>query len=324
MQELFKVAHLALNTCLAVKPGEEVLIVTDEPLEEIGKTFYQAAKELKAQAQLIYMLPRANHGEEPPQAVAQAMQAAQVVVIPTSKSLSHTRARREACKKGARIASIPDSTPEMLIRALDVDYVAMARECEQYARFLSEGCRVYLSTPAGTELTFSIDGRQGYPDTGLYTAPGSFGNLPAGEASIAPVEGTAEGILVIDGALAGWGLLEDPVRLEVRGGEVVKVSGGDAAAWLEEILKRYGRPARNIAELGIGLNPKAQVTGKVLEDEKVRGTVHIALGDNMSMGGKVEAPSHLDGVLLKPTLEIDGVVILEEGRLIAPGKASQV
>ncbi|WP_297199794.1 aminopeptidase [Thermanaeromonas sp.] len=309
MEELMRVVHLALNTCLAVKPGEEVLVVTDEPLEEIGKSFYRAARELGAEALLLSLPPLVKRGE-PPQGVAQAMQAAQVVVMPTSKSLSHTRARRQACQAGARIVSLPGATVEMLVRALDVDYEKMATECRYYAQLLTEGRRATLYTPAGTELTFSLEGRQGYVDSGLYTVSGSFGNLPAGEACIAPVEGTAEGILVIDGSLSGWGLLEEPLRLEVRRGEVVAVAGGRAAIWLEEQLNSYGRTARNIAELGIGLNPRAQLTGKVLEDEKVRGTVHIALGDNLSMGGKVEAPCHLDGVLLEPILEIDGQAIL--------------
>lgn len=313
MTKLLKVAHLALQTCLAVKAGEQVLVVTDEPLQEIGESFYQAAKDAGAEALLLYMLPRANHGQEPPEAVAQAMKVAQVVVIPTSKSLSHTQARREACRAGARIATLPDATVDMLVRTLEVDYEKMAAECRHYAQILTEGSRVELYTPAGTELTFSLTGRQGYPDTGLYAAPGSFGNLPAGEASIAPVEETAEGILVVDAALAGWGVLEEPLRLQVRKGEVVEVAGGRAAAWLEKIFHRYGPAARNIAELGIGLNPRAQITGRVLEDEKVRGTVHIALGDNMSMGGRIEAPSHLDGVLLKPTLIIDGQTVLQEG-----------
>ncbi|WP_258358755.1 aminopeptidase [Moorella sulfitireducens] len=305
MPDLASACCLALTECLAVTSNETVLIVTDTDLQPVGEAFFAAARELKAEAAIITMLPRDNHGQEPPPVVAAAMRESQVVVLATSRSLSHTRARREANTAGARIASLPGATADMLERTLAVDYKALAADCEHYASLLTSGREVHLTTPAGTDLTFSIAGRPGHPDTGLYTRPGSFGNLPAGEAYVAPVEGTARGLLVIDGALAGIGILEKPLRIKVEAGQAVAVSGGREARLLEEIFNRYGPASRNIAELGIGLNPLARLTGNVLEDEKVRGTVHIALGDNSTFGGQVEAPSHLDGILLRPRLKVD-------------------
>ncbi|QGP91553.1 Thermophilic metalloprotease [Neomoorella glycerini] len=310
MPDLASACRLALAECLAVRAGDTVLVVTDTVLQTIGDAFFQAARELKAEAAIITMLPRDNHGQEPPAMVAAAMRQSQVAVLATSRSLSHTRARREANAAGARIASLPGATADMLERTLAVDYTALTADCEHYAAILTRGREVHLTTPAGTDLTFSIAGRQGHPDSGLYRQPGSFGNLPAGEAYIAPVEGTAAGLLVIDGALAGIGVLEKPLRLKVEAGQAVAVSGGREARLLEDIFTRYGPASRNIAELGIGLNPLARLTGNVLEDEKVRGTVHIALGDNSTFGGQVEAPSHLDGILLMPRLRVDGQQIL--------------
>lgn len=300
----------ALTECLAVKKGERVLVITDTVLQEIGEAFFRAAVELETEGALMTMLPRANHGQEPPAMVAAAMKEAVVAVLVTSKSLSHTRARREANAAGSRIASLPGATADMLGRTLAVDYRALARDCEYYASLLSEGRGVHLTTPAGTDLTMSIEGRLGHPDNGVYSSPGEFGNLPAGEAYIAPLEGTAEGWLVIDGAMAGLGVLEEPLRLKVEKGRVVEVTGGRAAAVLEEIFNCCGPESRNIAELGLGLNPLAIITGNVLEDEKVRGTVHIALGDNSNFGGCVEVPCHLDGILLNPRLMIDGKQVL--------------
>ncbi|MGI9861114.1 aminopeptidase [Moorella naiadis] len=310
MPDLTPSCRLALAECLAVKAGEQVLIVTDTDLQPLGEAFFQAARELGAEVVYITILPRANHGQEPPAMVAAAMLKSQVVVLVTAKSLSHTRARRAANDAGARIASLPGATADMLVRTLAVDYQAMAVDCERYAAILTRGQEVHLTTPAGTDLTFSIAGRQGQPDTGLYRQPGDFGNLPAGEAYIAPVECTARGTLVIDGALAGFGSLKEPLRLQVEHGRVVAVAGGETATALKEMLDRYGEASRNIAELGIGLNPLAKLTGNVLEDEKVKGTVHIALGDNSTFGGQVEAPSHLDGILLRPSLSVDGQQVL--------------
>jgi leucyl aminopeptidase (aminopeptidase T) len=316
MKELIGAARLALKTCLGVRPGEDVLVVTDDALRDVGEGFYLAAKEIGAEAVLLTMRPREISGAEPPAVVAEAMKAARVVVVPTSKSLSHTRARRAATEKGARIATLPGATKEMLVRALNVDYQEMAGECTRFAGMLTDGAEALLTSPSGTHLSFSIAGRRGYPDAGIYTGPGSFGNLPAGEACIAPVEGTAEGVLVIDGSLAGWGLLEEPLTLQIRGGQAVEARGGRAADWLVDVWRRYGEPARLVAELGVGFNPRAAVTGKVLEDEKAKGTAHIALGDNMSMDGHNEAPVHLDGVIRRPTLILDGRIVMDKGEPI--------
>jgi leucyl aminopeptidase (aminopeptidase T) len=162
----------------------------------------------------------------------------------------------------------------------------------------------------------SLAGRTGNADTGVYHNPGDFGNLPAGEAYIAPLEGTANGVFVVDGAMAGAGHLGERIKINVRDGYATDIEGGAAAAALQQMIDPLGRLARNIAELGIGTNEKARITGTVLEDEKVMGTIHIALGDNSHMGGTVAVPSHLDGIVLAPTVVVDGVTIMESGKLI--------
>ncbi len=310
MSKLAAACRRALVECLALRSDEPVLVVTDTALHGIGEAFFEAARELQAEAVLMNILPRANHGQEPPSMVSSALRQAAVGVLATSKSLSHTRARKAANEAGARVASLPGVTAPMLERTLTLDYPAMAEECKYYAAILTEGKKVRLTTPAGTDLSFSIAGRQGHADTGIYNQPGDFGNLPAGEAYIAPVEGTAAGWLVIDGSMAGIGSLEQPLRVKVRDGQAVEVTGGREAHLLEKIFADWGPESRNIAELGLGLNPAAQICGHTLEDEKVKGTVHIALGDNSTFGGRVEAPVHLDGILLNPRLLIDGRRIL--------------
>jgi leucyl aminopeptidase (aminopeptidase T) len=314
--KLLRASDVVLKDCMAVKPGETVLIIVDAPKKAIGEALFLRAKEIPAEAMLLEMLPRENHGVEPPQAVAEAMKAADVVIIPTSKSLSHTYARREANDRGARIATMPDITVEMMERTLASGYTEIAGRVLHYANLLSQADQVQITTPAGTDLSFSMAGRPGHADTGLVHSPGDFSNLPAGEAFGAPVEGTASGRLVVDGSMASIGRITSPIVMEVEDGYVVSVNGEAEAEKLEAILARYGRDARNIAELGIGLNDFAQLTGNALEDEKVLGTVHVALGDNSTFGGTVSVPSHLDGILLKPTLTIDGTVIIEEGRLM--------
>ena len=314
--DLRRAARTALRQCMGLESKEICLIVTDTPLRSIGMIFWAEASELGAEAMILEMAPRQRNGEEPPRVVAEAMKSARVVLIPTSKSLSHTEARKEACKAGARIASLPGITEECMARTLVADYDAIAERSIDLAEVLSSGVRVHLTSARGTDLVMSIEGRIGYPDTGQYLTPGDFGNLPAGEAYIAPVEGTASGVLVVDGAMAGVGLLAEPLVLHVEDGYVSRIEGGEGKVLLEKVINGLGRDALNVAELGIGTNDLAVVTGKVLEDEKAMGTVHVAIGNNSGFGGKIKVQSHLDGILLSPTLEIDGKVVIQDGRYL--------
>lgn len=316
LKALDEAARIALSSCMGLQRGESVLVVTDEPQEEIGRAFYRVAKELGGEAMIVLMPPRSGNGVEPPASIAVAMKAADVVMMPTSKSLSHTRARKEACESGARVASMPGITAEMMARTLVADYQGVALVNARIAKVLTEGKRAHLTSPAGTDLTMSLEGRAGDPDSGIYREKGIFGNLPAGEVYTAPLEGTAEGLLVIDGAMSGVGIVDAPIRMKVEKGYAVSIEGGESAKKLLQLIEVHGKDARNIAELGIGTNPRAILTGLVLEDEKVLGTAHVAIGNNATFGGVVNVPSHLDGILLKPTLEVDGIFILKEGELL--------
>lgn len=315
MEKLEEAARIAIRNCLAVKRGEKVVVITDHPLTPIGRLLWEEAKNMGAEAIFVEITPRSSHGEEPPEPLPKLMMGADVLIIPTTRSMSHTKARREACKAGARCVTLPGIKEETFRRALNADYTQIAQLSESLAGLLTQGEEAEVLTPAGTKIGMSLKGRGGHADTGLVHRPGDFSNLPAGEAYIAPVEGTAEGVIFVDGAILDKGKIEEPIRLSVKAGYVEEISGGKLAETLESLIEPFGKPARNVAELGIGTNPKAKLVGSVLEDEKVLGTVHIAMGDNITMGGKVKVPSHLDGILLKPTLKIDGRLIMEDGEL---------
>ena len=199
---------------------------------------------------------------------------------------------------------------------MNVDYEHIAALSRRLADKLDAADDVHITTRLGTDLRFSIAGRKAESDGGLYHETGAFGNLPAGEASAGPVEGTASGRLVIDGSMATIGLLSEPLIYDIEGGIVQNISGGPEAAVLANTLEPYGQAARSLAELGIGTNSGALMTGNILEDEKILGTIHIAVGNNMSYGGSVDVPIHLDGVIQSPTVLLDGKAIMEEGSLL--------
>lgn len=315
-EEVYKASEVALKQCLGVKEGESILVITDEILRGIGLHIWLCARDLNTEAIYIEMLPRKMHGEEPPKPIAEAMKNVDVVVAPTSKSLTHTIAREEATKRGVRVATMPGITEEIFIRTMNVDYSYIQRVTDVVGDILDNGNTVRIESGNGTNLTFSIGGRKARRSSGILRNPGDWGNLPGGEAYIAPIEGSANGVAIVDGSMAGIGKLVNPIKIVFRDGYAIDIEGGDEANKLKQILLQYGQDARNLAEFGIGTNPGAKVSGIVLEDEKVMGTIHIALGNNFGFGGKVKAPIHLDGVILNPTVYIDGDMIMKEGRLL--------
>ncbi len=315
MTGLERASRIAIADCLGLKPGESLLVVTDDELAILGRALLEAARRITDRAMYLEFPAGGVPGSEPPPGVAEMMARVNVVVAPTSRSLTHTEARRSACAAGARVATMPGITEDTLVRCLDADVHRIARRAERVAEILTRGKTARVTSPAGTDVTLPIDGIRAIASTGLILEPGRFGNLPSGEAYLMPVEGAAEGIVVVDGAMAGLGVIEDaPIRIRVVGGRAVEVTGGEEARKLLDLMERAGPEARNVAELGVGTNDRARITGTILEDEKILGTVHVAFGNNASMGGTVKVPFHLDGVILAPTLVVDGEVLLEEGR----------
>jgi len=314
-QELKAAAGVALGQCLGVRPGEQVLIVTDPACLSVGQAIRQAAEEKGAEWLMMMMSPREVNGQEPPRAVAEAMRASEVCLLPVSRSLTHTVARREASEAGARIASMPGITEEIMARALGADYEAIRDLTGRLGSAMAASNEVRITTPAGTDLSLKIQGRPLIEDTGIYLEAGQWGNLPAGEVYVAPIEDSAQGRLVIDGSLAAIGVLSSPVTVEISDGRAASFSGGPEAGRLQEILDAAGPEGRNVAELGVGTNPSAKLVGNILEDEKVLGTVHVAFGANASFGGQIQVACHIDGVLLRPTLRVGKKELLSEGAL---------
>jgi aminopeptidase len=317
-RDLLNASIIALRDCLRLQKNESLLIVTDTELHQIGAALRAAALELGNDPIIMEMEPRSRDGEEPPAAVINAMMHSAVVVAPTARSLTHTAARREACRAGARVATMPGIRRETMIRCLGADYYSIADRTKRVTEMLTAGKLVHVTSRAGTDITLPIEGIKALASTGLIHAPGEFGNLPSGEAYLMPVESISSGVVVVDGSMAGIGSLagKKPITIRVEHGSAVEISGGAAAKTLREKLEPLGAKAFNVAEFGIGTNDAARITGSILEDEKVMGTIHIALGNNMSMGGTVDVPVHLDGLVKSPTVELDGVLLMDRGRLL--------
>ena len=308
---------IAIRDCMGAKKKEKILVITDEQKREIGFYLYENALRLGHKALYVEMKSGKQNGEEPPDEIAELMQKFDVVFCPTAKSLTHTNARRAASAKGVRVATFPGITEEVMIRGMNADYKKIAALSIKLKKILEKGKRIKVTAPAGTDISFEIAGRTAIASKGLFHKKGESGNLPTGETFLAPIEGTANGVFVVDGSMAGLGLIKNAgIKIEVKDGFATKIKGGKLASQLKLMLDGVGKMARNIAEFGIGTNDSAKLSGILLEDEKVMGTVHIALGNNVSMGGNVNVPLHLDGVIKQPTVYMDDKLLMKDGKLL--------
>jgi len=312
--DLDRAISAVVRDCLGVREGEEVLVVANPATADLGERLRNEARAAGAEAVLATMAERASHAGEPPRSIAEAMRAADVVFAPTVQSLSHTAARKAASESGARIATLPGVTEEMLARVMSADMEGLRRKGGAIADRLTAGAEARLTCPNGSALRIGIEGREAIPDAGELTAPAAFGNLPCGEGFIAPVEGTTNGTLVVDGTIAGVGIPGEPVELTIEDGHLVEAEGEEGTQ-LMELLTTHGEDGTNVAELGIGSNERAELTGNVLEDEKILGTAHVAFGASAAIGGTVQVPVHLDCVVMHAEVWVDGEPLLIDGKL---------
>ncbi|WP_135663561.1 aminopeptidase [Halorhabdus rudnickae] len=309
-------AETAVRQCMGLTPAESCLVVTDDKRRPIAEALYAVASEITDDAMVIQYPPGDQHGEEPPGAVAAAMAAADVVLAPTTKSVSHTRARTEANEAGARVATLPGITEDVFKTGLNVDYESIREHCVSMRESVRDADEIRVTSDQGTDITLAPGDREWQLDAGVVHEPGKMSNLPAGEVFLSPT--TADGTIVVTGTMAPHGLLDstEAIRIEVEDGYVTEIDDDVIRQQVAEAADVVGDDAYNLAEFGIGTNVGvSQLVGSVLLDEKAGGTVHFAIGDDAGFGGDTDAPIHLDGILRQPTVFADGERIdLPEGR----------
>ena len=314
--ELIQSAEKLVREVIGVKKEDKVLVVTDAEKLMVGKAFALSCRGLGAETVLAVLPLTGEHGNEPPATIAAAMKAADVVFAPTTHAITHTRARLDAFAAGARVVILRGVTADMMVKGgMTVDFHDLKEKTEKVAQILADADEITVTSEAGTDVTFSVAGRKAFSLDGFFHQDYGFAALPPGEAPTCPVEGTMNGSLVFDYSMDGIGKLSQPLKLEVKDGEAISVSGGiEDVQFLEKIFERDAT-ARNIAEFAVGTNPNARLIGNLAEDKKLAGTVHFAIGDNESLGGKVRSSIHLDGLMLKPTVLADKKLLVEKGKL---------
>lgn len=293
-----------LNTNLSFQPGDTILIVTDQAMRTPEAEIWLAGALKLTTPEKITLVTLSNlatSGQEPPPEVVVAAKAADITILQTSFSLTHTQVGKAAGQNGGRAASLPGVDLEMMQRLLIQDFTQLATLGTQLKTALEQAETLTITSPAGTNLTTQIRTSAVYNDSGLMQ-PGQIGNLPAGEVFFAPVLGSTQGVAVIDGSLADEPNLDQPIKVTIENGRAVSFKGGQAAKRLEQKLQAVGPEALTVAEIGLGTNRLASPIASIIEAEKAYGTAHIAFGNSSAIGGEVNVPIHLDGLLLSPTV----------------------
>ena len=306
-----KQSEIILKKCLKVKKNESVLIITDKKRKEIGTSIFLAAKKIAKEVKLVEIpIPKVS-GIEPPKEVAKEMLGYNVILAPTTQSITHTAATKDAVKNNARVATLPGINNRIMNESMLADYDKVEKFTLKILKKVKNSKAVRITSSSGTNLSFSVKHRKWLTDTGKIK---TFGNLPAGEVFVPPLEGTTNGKIVIDSFRDDEDVYApEGTKIVVKNGEAVEVSDKDSK--IAKLFKEIEH-GTNLAEFGIGTNYKAKIIGNILQDEKALGTCHIAFGSNFSMGGKIKAGMHLDLIIKNPTITINGKIIMKSGKLI--------
>ncbi|MDD2476465.1 MAG: aminopeptidase [Dysgonamonadaceae bacterium] len=307
-----------LETCLNLKPQENFLILTDTNKIDIAEMFALVGREMDAEVVLLIMAPRTCHGEEPPRIVSEAMKAADVIMAPTTFSVNHSNARKAASDAGARLIFMSDACYEVFLDgSLDIDFLVQHEIIQKVGTILGKANHIKISSKLGTDLTMDVAGRHPVIQTGICHEPGTISPPPCIEAAVAPIEGSTNGIIFIDGAIVPGGVCNKPIKIRFENGRIVAIEGEKEAEKLKSILEEYNDPNIYCAvEMGMGMNPKAKIgQGGPLEDEAEFGTMHIGIGNGITFGSSIRAKGHCDLVMRDAIIEIDGKILMKNKEL---------
>lgn len=306
-------------------PDDEVLIVTDTAQDEqLWTVLLKAARSMGIEP-TVQIIPEMRYTHnEPPKLVQEAMFNSDVAMFITTKPVIHSDACMEAQRRHIKLVGLEEISPTILRGgACSADYDFIYEEGTRLREKWTRGSRYHVTTPLGMDLEGSVEGRNGYFAVGrveeqpegidLYVV-----SFPDGEASIAPIEGTSNGTIVWDTTLHEVGRIDTPIEATVEDGYLTEIQGGHEADHLREFLESMEHPeAFALGEVAIGINPGAQITGRMREDKKARGYLHFAVGENTDVGGTIDAPTHIDGVVGNATLTIDDELIVKDGEIVA-------
>lgn len=313
--ETSAISRTIIDDVIGVESDDNVIVITDTGKLDVAEPIAAACRATGAMT-VIETMPRTDeHGNEPPETVIAAMHVADVIFTVTTNSITHTDGFRDALAEGARTAVFRGVTEDMFVAGgIDTDYERLREQTLAIRDVLDAADEAVVTSPAGTDVTLDLRGQPAFSLDGYcHEHNDNLAAYPAGESPTSPVSGT--GTVVVDYSMDSIGRLDTPIELTVEDGDVTAVDGGWEADELRETIDSADAGATNLAEFAIGTNPDARLVGNLAEDKKRLGTVHFAIGDDRTLDGDTQSSIHLDGLVRKPTVDLDGERILETGDL---------
>ncbi|MCF7800167.1 hypothetical protein K9M16_04170 [Candidatus Babeliales bacterium] len=320
-QSIKKGAKILVQECGRVTKTDKVLIIVDDQTKLIGELLSEIALSITQNTKLIISKNVNQHGSEPEEEIAELMKHFDIIFGLTKSSIAHTNARKDASAIGARYLSLPDYSFEQLSSpALEANFVRQAKIAYKIKKILDKGKIVNIKTDKGTDLDLLINGRIANFCPGFCALPGMLGSPPDIETNVAPVENKSNGVLVVDGSIPciELGLIKKDIKVIIKNGHIENIiCDGIQAEVLKNVFEKQNNlKTKVLAEFGIGLNPKAKLCGRMLEDEGCLGTIHFGFGSNSTIGGLNEVGFHLDFVIKKATVLIDDFLLIKGGDLL--------
>ncbi|MFQ5771990.1 MAG: hypothetical protein ACE5HX_15755 [bacterium] len=316
MPQFEKIFRIILKNSLRTKPQESLLIIAEESLSDLGEVFWNCAKKITKYSVLIKFSYKYLNDHGLPTPIYNSLIYADSVIVLTPKIVIETLFD-EARQNGTRIILLKNISKELMERSLETNYNLLANISRRLADIFTIGKTIHLTSPSGTDAKVNISSIKGFAETGLAFRAGDFTCLPAGEARVfLNKKNNIEGLIVLDRITGHKKPFSKPIMLKVHQGYISQIRGDKDAEQLRKDIRIFGKSGRKINELGVGTNENVALGNSALEDEKVSGTVHIALGQNQitKIHGKIT--QSIKGMILNPTLTIDGKLIIEDGKIL--------
>ncbi|MBW1962941.1 MAG: hypothetical protein JRJ04_15975 [Deltaproteobacteria bacterium] len=320
-----------------VQPGETVVLFSDSITNpHYPAAFLGAAKDLGAYVfelrvpffteKTRKIVRAASDNIIPPKGPLEAMKAADIVIDMSTVGWLYTNVHNEVLKSGTRTLMV--SQPPEVLRRLKPDE-AVKRRTLAAAEVLQRGKKLRLTSPAGTDLTFDKTGRKAMAQYGVSDIAGRWDHWPSGQVACAPIEGSAEGLLVIDVGdviLRINRYVSKPIRCEFNNGKISKIEGAVEAFLLREYMAAWEDDKAYIpAHVGWGTEHRAVWTelalpgrGGTMDAESYYGDILLGMGANyfIGLGGENVTQAHIDFCLRNCNFWVDDLQVIKEGNIV--------
>ena len=317
-----KFADVAIRKLVNPEEGKPLIVLADTTNDlQLAESLLAAAENAGADAQLI-IKPRSAPGmaTKPGPILSNAFKSAKYIVSICDDGFDASQAIQEAISNGTRILITKvDGIEKYILRAiLDVDIDTMIENANLCAKLWESTKICKVTCPNGTDISFNLSPRKSIVGDGALSRDGEIDFFPGAQVSIAPVEETINGKIVVDGSDNVNGLVFNSYEMIMENGIIKKIDGGSEGNKIIEWLSACKQEnIYHLCHFTVGLNPEAGISGNLVEDERKVAAVDFGFGyQSSAFNGNVgPCDYHMDVMLVEPTIFLDGKEMSGKGKL---------